>query len=404
VALELNKLTPQVEAMGQAMAVRQEDLQGRAAEALRVLNDRPEVTDELLDKIARARKMDAWRRGATPLGKRLDEQCRVMNAQPSATLIAADGSQIYPDRHGIATYYLLNTGTIVFRTGSGQAPSTETAPTVFFEDAELFDSEGQVRTSDYIDAQRGRRELEALVLLAEAEREAAGGDMSVPIIALLDGPLLPWLPPGGEDNQIARDELGFFAEQMWRLRAARIVPIGYVDRPGSAFVLRILELVDLPLERIDRETLRQGRFRRLTDRLLFQELGPNTRSGLFTANSNANDRYEQISGGDRIAFAYLNVSRRPGTQNCIVVRIELPGWVAENAALLDLAQAAVHDNCEPAGYPYVLARAHELALVTQQERSDFEAMLVQSMLKNGLLPETSFKAENKRLTGSRRRG
>ena len=31
--------------------------------------------------------------------------------------------------------------------------------------------------------------------LAEQERAALGGDLRVPIVALVDGPLLPWLRP-----------------------------------------------------------------------------------------------------------------------------------------------------------------------------------------------------------------
>ena len=67
-----------------------------------------------------------------------------------------------------------------------------------------------------------------------------------------------------------------------------------------------------------------------------------------------------------------------------------------------LAQAAIYANCEPTRYPYVLARAHELAVVSQAEKADLEQMLFQALLRNGLMPEVSFKAANKLLTGGRR--
>ena len=80
-----------------------------------------------------------------------------------------------------------------------------------------------------------------------------------------------------------------------------------------------------------------------------------------------------------------------------------PGWIASDPAKLDLAQAAIYTNCEPTSYPYVLARAHELAVVGGAEKEGLEQMLFQTMLRNGLMPEISFKATNKLLTGGGRR-
>jgi hypothetical protein len=402
VALELNKLTDQVAAMGQVMAARADELAGRASQARELLAAQPEVSEELQHKIEAARRIDEWRRGCLPLGDRLDERCRPATQPKTFTLIAADGSQIYPDRHGIASYYLLNTGAIVLRAGTGEAPSVSSTPEIFFEDADLYDEEGRIRSAEFVSAQRNRRELSALADLAEMEREALGGDLAVPIICLIDGPLLPWLRPDPDRPEAINQELEFFAEQMARLGAAGAIPVGYVDRPGSAYILRVLELIGLPSEEITREALRQGPFIQLTDRQLFTDLAPNERTGLFEPNSDANDRY-RVRSGDRIAFAYLNVARQTGRENAAIARIEVPGWIAAAPAKLDLAQAAIFANCEPTRYPYVLARAHELAVVGGAEREGLEQLLFQVMLRNGLMPEISFKAANKLLTGGGRR-
>jgi hypothetical protein len=402
VALELNQLTGQVAAMGQAMAARAGELSGRASQARELLVAQPEVSDELKRKIEAARRIDEWRRGCLPLGDRLDERCRPAVQPRTFTLIAADGSQIYPDRHGIAPYYLLNTGAIMLRAGTGEAPSVSSIPEIFFADGDLYDEEGRMRSPEFISAQRNRRELAALADLAESERKALGGDLAVPIICLIDGPLLPWLRPDPDHPEAINQELAFFAEQMARLRAAGAIPVGYVDRPSSAYVLRILELIDRPIEEITRETLRQGDFIQLADRQLFNDLAPNERTGLFEPNSDANDRY-RVRSGDRIAFAYLNVARQAGRENAAIARIEVPGWIAAAPAKLDLAQAAIFANCEPTRYPYVLARAHELAVVGGAEKEGLEQMLFQVMLRNGLMPEISFKATNKLLTGGGRR-
>ena len=401
-ALELNKLTGQVSAMGHAMAARADELAGRASRARELLAARPEVSEELKRKIEAARQIDEWRRGCIPLGDRLDERCRPVVQPRTFTLIAADGSQIYPDRHGIASYYLLNTGAIVLRAGTGEAPSVSSVPEIFFEDADLYDEEGRMRSAEFISAQRNRRELATLADLAESERTALGGDLAVPIICLIDGPLLPWLRPDPDHPEAINQELEFFAEQMARLRGAGAIPVGYVDRPSSAYVLRILELIGRPIEQITRETLRQGDFIQLADRQLFADLAPNERTGLFEPNSDANDRY-RVRSGDRIAFAYANFARQPGRANAAIARIEVPGWIASEPAKLDLAQAAIYANCEPTRYPYVLARAHELAVVGGAEKEGLEQMLFQVMLRNGLMPEISFKATNKLLTGGGRR-
>jgi len=402
-ALELNKLTGQVDQMGQTMAQRSGRQQEKIAAAKDTLARTPAVTDELRAKIKRAREIDQWRRGALPLNDRLDERRQATAQPPLAVLIAADGSQIYPDRHGIATYYLLNTATIVLRAGSGQAPAVESAPEIFYQDDDLYDSAGQIHPPEYINAQRSRREIQALADMAEAERAALGGDLAVPIVCLTDGPLLPWQKQDAERDEEISEEVEFFAEQISRLKRARAVPVGYVDRPSSAYVLRILELVDLPITEISREKLRRGKFILLADRFLFDDLQPNERCAAFTPNSETNDRYEQASGGDRIVFTYANFARQAGAKNSVIARLEVPKWVADDPSLLDAAQAIIYEDCVPVSYPYVLARAHELAVVGHAEHADLEAMLFQAMLRNDLMPETSLKAANKLLTGDRRR-
>jgi hypothetical protein len=400
--LELNKLTTQVDDMGRIMVNRRDDAQDRSARAHELLLEHAEVTEELERKIARAREVDEWRRGAIPMGKRLDETVAPGIAPDNYILIAADGSQIYPDRHAAATYFLLNTGTIVFRCGTGQAPTVSSTPQVFYADEELYDENGEVHGADYVSAQRNRLEIKALADLAEAERTALGGDVSVPIICVLDGPLLPWMRPNPENNQAINEEIDFFVHQLARLRKAGAIPVGYVDRPGSAYVLRILELIGLPIEKITRETLREGRFRQLADRMLFHGLRPAHRTGMFEPNSNTNDRYQHRSGGDRIAFVYANMAQQAGADNAGIARLEVPGWIAQDPAKLDIALLALYANCEPVPYPYVLARSHELAVVTQAEKADLETMLVQVMMRNGIMPAISFKSANKLLTSHRR--
>ncbi len=105
--------------MGSAIVDRQSKLKGDIANAQARLRTQGTVTEDLLAKIKRAQETDAWRRGAVPLGDRLDDAREAAADVTRAVLIAADGSQIFPDRDAAALYFVINIGTIVFRVGSG---------------------------------------------------------------------------------------------------------------------------------------------------------------------------------------------------------------------------------------------------------------------------------------------
>jgi hypothetical protein len=398
-ALELNQLTSQVEAMGDTLARRRDSQRDRLTQARELLTDHPIMSDELEDKIRRARDVDQWRRGCRPFTNLLQEHHHATIPTSSPTLIAVDGSQIYPDEGAVALYFLLNIGAIVLRLGSGQAPLTQSVSEVFFEDEDVYDPDGFPHTAQHVNQMREARELKTLAQIVTEERERLGGDVSTPIIAVMDGPLLPWIREDGDSGKDVNQQIETASEQMKRLRAAHAIPVGYTDRPNTAYVLRLLELLLLAPETITRESLRRGRFIRLADRALFADLDCNERSAVFTANTDANERYERLSGGDRICFVYVNVSR--AANDPIIVRLETPAWVAADPALLDLAQDAIYANCEPDGYPYVLTRAHELAVVSPAERSHFEDWLIRAMLRQGMLPTISHKDRNKLLIGSR---
>ena len=64
----------------------------------------------------------------------------------------------------------------------------------------------------------------------------------------------------------------------------------------------------------------------------------------------------------------------------------------------------VYDQCRfNNGYPYVLTRADELAVILGEEREALETMIVQAMVRHGLpLPELSRKAQQKQVARWRR--
>ncbi len=183
------------------------------------------------------------------------------------------------------------------------------------------------------------------------------------------------------------------------------------NRPSSANLLRTLELAATPLERVERQTVRYGPYRSLTDRLLLADLVPNQRTGLFASTSALNKQLGHASGdgpGYQVIFFYLNVAREAaedGDQRAIIARVDLPAWdwLVNDVEKLDHLQQALYADCDLTRYPYTLARAHELAVVANFDRANLEHMLQQSMWRCGIPPMTSYKEAAKQWTRRRRR-
>ncbi|MEA3336096.1 MAG: DNA double-strand break repair nuclease NurA [Chloroflexota bacterium] len=394
--LELNRLTVPVAEMAEALSGQRSVLRDQADQARRTLKEQAQVTDELREKLKQAEKVDPSWRGADPLGDRLDELQELPKIVEPATLIASDGSQIYPDTHGIALYYLLNVGTIILRQGSGEAPITATEARVGFEATDLFRQRGGgLIDNDEVNYRRDIWELQVLALLSREERLALGGDLARGIVALGDGPLLPWMPQRLSDEE-QRRRVKKYAGALDIMKKAAVFPFGYIDRPRSANILRLLHLAELSMEEISKERLRQDNpYRGLADRSLFRYLAPGQRSALFAATSEINRSYE--SQGHRIYFCFLNVAN--DRQNPCVVRVEVPEWIARKQDQMDMALTSVLADCRLTNYPYVLTRADELARVSRQEKDVFEQMLSVEMYRRGLAVALSSKQAQKGFTG-----
>jgi hypothetical protein len=387
--LELNKVTRQIDHMGHVLA-------GRAAHQGKVLPAARALLHAFADKqeeLCLVAESEPGRRlrCASPGDERLDAANPSPALPDAVTIVAADGSQIYPDRHGIAFYYAINIGTIVFRHGSGQAPQARTEPKLCYTDGEVY-PEGAPVSSDLVSAERSLAEMQALAQATLAEPEAGP-----PRLALGDGPLLIWLQradlPQGRQERILADYL----DCLDRLRLGGATVSGFVSRPHSAEVVALLYLAQLkPEARQQVKSLAETDYRGLTDRALFSDLSPGERSALFVRGTAANLDFRDR--GHTVYFFYVNTGSD-------LARVEIPEWVARDAGRLGLVHAAVYDQCRcNNGYPYVLTRADELAVILGEEREALEGMIMQTMVRHGLsLPELSRKAQQKATARWRRR-
>jgi len=355
VTLEFEKVQPQVERMGRALAARSADATQRAQDAWELLKTLDDL-DAIRARIVLVRERDAGYRGAGPAfndaiepgDQPIDEPINRAVPLPSvpdcAAILAADGSQVYPSSHSAALYYLLNVGVFMYYHGRDHLPEQVTDPRLFYADEDLRDGRGQLITNEIVNRRRSVQELRTLA------REAAHRpDLDCPLLALADGPLLFWT--GKNDPEGAKLEREYFGMLVYlhdthaalAARGLSASLAGYIDRPMSTFLIGLLHLMSLANDEVRAAALQSnGAFEGLTDQMLmFKLLKPGERSALMVQQSPQNKAYRLRGSRYEIAFFYLNVGTPQDTH---LARVELPMWVARQPALVDRVHALLVDQ------------------------------------------------------------
>ncbi len=385
--LEFSQVAPQLQAMGQNLAQRTKIEAPLLAQAKELLHTHSTAFANLNAAVTHAEKVQqsvrfSWL-GAAPANEPLAEYHAPPPMPARATVIASDGSQIHPNQHDIALYYLVNVGAIVYRHGSGEKPDTTTEAQLFYKEEDLLTNQGLLISPSVVNVKRDVAEIDILARLAPAYPS------DDPLITFIDGQLtlrLIDLPANQQDFYLQQ-----YLARLSTLQKNNATIAAYIDRPRSGFVLSLLHLASLEPDNITAETLRSNPFVRLTDAKLFNDLPPGYRSAIFNQRAKANIAYAKA--GHQIHFFYLNTGTH-GAPN--IVRVEIPGWIAKNPARLNVLHAVLLKQATiTGGYPYVLARAHELAIIPPAEREALETMLAISLRKNGVPANVSLKQANK---------
>ena len=391
--LELNQVTSQVEAMGKSISDQTEAKRNLLQQARALLNEFATDFDALETRILKAEQVQeavrfSWL-GAAPAGEALNQYHSEPNGPEKVTIIASDGSQIYPDRHALVLYYLINIGVIAYQQGTSLAPVTRSEAKLFYEEEDLKEN-GFLNPPSVVNVKRDLGELEILANLSTAYQPV--GD---PMVALIDGRLtLRTIDLPARQQKRTEEEYLRYLNQI-QLNGATIA--AFIDRPLSSFIMALIHLASLELDEITEDNLRSNPFVNLTDADLFYDLGPGERTALFNQRAKANINYDKA--GHQIHFFYLNTGTADHPN---LVRVEIPGWVAKDPERLSLLHATLLRQARLAGgYPYVLARAHELAVIPPNEREALETMLAVSLRKQGLAADASMKQNNKNLLGTR---
>ena len=392
--LDLSALKRQINRMTSEQREKRGAFAERVGRAFEELGKWKEDWRRLADKVGRSRT--SW------LVAELSESLRASYAPPERptqlTVVAADGSQIYPDRHEISSCYLINIGRIAFHYGTLEKPTMLSQPTLFYREEDLYPMWGgrSVFTNpEIVAARRAEMELEALADLAQEAKD--GGKTTV---ALSDGTLILWTlegkPPDFRET-VLKDSLALFE----RLREQGIPLAGYISHPGSTDVVNALRVGLCPLDAPDCDRcpfssdgddllsagLPCAAIDGVTDRILFDRvLRSGERSAVFGSSSRILNDY----GAHRIRFFYVSV----GVE---IARVEVPAWVAEDEELLGLVHTCVVDQAEKGdGYPIALAEAHERAVVRGTDRELFYKLLEDAFVMHDIKAQVSRKSFRKR--------
>ena len=285
-SLNLSQILPQIERLGESAAERQRlrsDALPRASEGL--VKAQEQGLEELLRKVAAAG--DRWP-GAAPSSEPV---AAIYSAPPlpeRLAVIGADGSQIYPDRHASAFYYLVNIGTICVSHGSQESPATTQQAALHSSAEELHDARGRPIQPAMVNLRRDVAEMEALA-------DVALHTQSDQTVALLDNSLLLWMTL--EADASARQEidqhLARYLAALDRLRAADTAIAGFIDRPRNANTLALIHLASLALEQVSSQTIDANPYFGLTDLELFRSiLPPGARSARFSYTSPLNRDFD----------------------------------------------------------------------------------------------------------------
>jgi hypothetical protein len=389
-SLDFLQVSQQVKQLGEKALAHQHDLKNRLVETHALLEDCATEIEQLQHKVQEVvRSYDQTLRCAVPVMEALNSHYPLPPMPDQVTLIAADGSQIFADRHAEVEYCLVNTGAIWMRYGSSEAPVTS------IQSALIYAEKLEGMSDDRLSLQRDLAERIRLLELAS--------QATPPVITITDGPLELWTTTL-EEGKVAgefKKSLDVYLDVLHRLHELNTTTAGYVDKPGADLVVRLLEVAKAEARDLS-EMRKYHPFKGVTDRELYRDiLQPGERSAIFGIQSRSSKPYQEALG---LHFFYLNVGK---VRHPYLSRVEIPAWVVEDRSMLDNLHAILVNQCRMIGaraYPYLLHRAHETAVVSLEDKEQVTQMIIHELQKRGLeVAGLSAKQYNKDVSGKRTR-
>lgn len=431
-SLDILAVAGQVRQMGQDIANSQSDYRDRVRWARLMMQQNSQRWNAMAGDIRQSRETRTAR-AALPL-----EALVARHAAPPCptayVAAAADGSQAEPDRHGHVAYYLINTGAALMRYGDDAAASFHTVPRLFYRREDLFVVEERQpswpATQEPREAQVDGEILAMKRSVAEVEdlaRLAQNVPADLPSVLMIDGTLTLVAKSSAEDAWVGKQLVLQYRAALETIQDLGIPIVGFISRSSATWVMDMLQVgvcrgqVEACSFCRGRSTATQtaatqtaggetteeqsaGEHNRcallgLRDRSLFDAsldesgvpppLRPGERSALFQTSAKLFHEY----GPNEPAMFYLNSGRE-------VAQVQVPMWVARKPDVLDKVHALVYEQCvNGGGYPTVLARAHEQAIVTGADRETLDQLVLSQLIKLGIPVSVSEKARSKQVRG-----
>ena len=381
--INLEDFSQQLDTYAERSRQQLEELNKRLGKAEAAFDTFDHQNEELNKKLNEALKLDKDLRSAVPVQEPLSASVPpTMDALPEY-IIAADGSQIYPDRHSALAYAMINIAAINIQPSLPNAPEKSIHTSLYNMD---FLQENPL-SRESVNLQRDLQERQILA-------EMAAG-LQGTTVTLTDGLLELWHSPGedqGGSSEYSR-VLEKYLASLSLLRDSGAVTGGYVDKPMANYVTRLLEIGISKQEDIP-NLRRKPPLGGVSDRTLFSKrVKPKHRSAVFGIHSQTGRDY---TGDFGLHFFYINVGSEKFPWIC---RVDIPKWVADDAAKLSLLHNALVEQTQMfkgVPFPYCLQRAHEEALIRRTDQEEIENRMIKSLRDRGIdLDSQSHKSQQK---------
>lgn len=377
--LDFRKLMSQIEQVGSesvAQNLSPLDAQMNAQEAL----DQAVAAEAAFkERLENDRAWTLWP-VALPL-EPLGSSYRHERGKSPVTAVGVDGSQIMPSHHEVHSCFLLNVGSAVITYGANHPPLLESDPRLYHRPEDLYPLVDRRRMHIdelYVSLERMQLELTSLVNLS-----LSAGERGVPVVALVDGSLIPWslekMPDAYQEAFIER-----MLCSMDLLKERGIPLVGYLSHSRSSDMVNDLRVFVCPYDsshcrdlcgHLNEEDFPCSKIWPLTDRqLLMGRLSKGERSPAFQSGASV---ARSMSSNQRICFTYMNVGNE-------IARLEFPRWLV-GAREFTLALETVLAQVEKgAGYPVCLQEAHHLAVIKGADRQRFFELVTRQLVSLGL--------------------
>ncbi len=305
------------------------------------------------------------------------------------SVLAVDGSQIYPDRHMPGgSCFLINVGGVHFVYDSPSKVRLFSEPHVFLPDDVIGDDTHF--TLDIVDLLREAYEFKQGASYAQLH------NVNIDLV-LFDGSLIFWhlesLTP-----QLRDRFLGQYLMYLTQFYEQKLLIAGYLSLPRNRDISHIVQaavcerVVDnvIPVHAKDDHCPCQLVEKVLDSTILSFFLKQGQRTIIFKCMASITQRYPTFLTP---YFFYINVGEE-------IARIEIPAWIAQNEDAINRLCAIILDQSTKGnGYPVSLAESHEQAVVKGADRDFFYHVLCKIGITYNKQPIMSQKNLKKRSLG-----